>query len=70
MHYIYTLNTFIISSPKWLMTFTAMRPDLGLSKGREISLFKLTHASWLISAFSVVFNALKDIHTVNSGLVF
>lgn len=28
---------FITSSPKWLITFTAIRPDLGLAKGREVS---------------------------------
>ena len=33
----YTLNTFITSSPKWLMTLTAIRPLLGRSKGRETS---------------------------------
>ena len=31
-----TPNTFITSSPKWLMTFTAMRP-FGLANGREVS---------------------------------
>jgi hypothetical protein len=44
-----TRNTFITSSPRWLMTFTAMRPDLGLSKGREVSLFSVAQASSLIS---------------------
>ena len=43
---------------KVLMTFTAMRPDLGLSKGREVSLFSVAQASSLISAFRVVFSAL------------
>lgn len=32
-----TLNTFITSSPKWLMTLTAMRPCAGRAKGREVS---------------------------------
>ena len=36
----YTLNTFMTSSPRWLMTLTAMRPDVGLSKGREMSLLR------------------------------
>ena len=53
-----TLNTFITSSPRWLITFTAMRPDLGLSKGREVSLLSVAHASTSISAFSMVFSAL------------
>ena len=35
-----TWNTFITSSPRWLMTFTAMRPDFGLSNGREVSLLQ------------------------------
>jgi hypothetical protein len=52
-----TLNTFITSSPRWLMTFTAMRPDLGLSKGREVSLCSVAHAASSISALSVVFSA-------------
>src|SRR5690606_38855161 len=32
-----TLNTFITSSPRWLMTLTAMRPVSGTWKGREVS---------------------------------
>src|SRR5262245_50156374 len=32
------LNTFITSSPRWLMTFTATRPEFGLAKGSEVSL--------------------------------
>ena len=32
-----TENTFITSSPRWLMTFTAIRPDFGLAKEREVS---------------------------------
>jgi hypothetical protein len=40
------------------MTLTAMRPVEGLSKGRGVSLCKLSHASWSISAFSVVLRAL------------
>jgi len=38
------------------MTLTAMRPLLGLSKGREVSLFSVAQASGSISAFSVVLN--------------
>src|SRR4029077_3585250 len=52
------LNTFITSSPRWLMTFTAMRPDAGLSNGRDVSLLSVAQASALISAFSVVLSAL------------
>ncbi len=44
-----TLDTFITSSPRWLITFTAIRPDFGLSKGREVSLCKVAQASSLIS---------------------
>ena len=53
-----TENTFITSSPRWLMTLTAMRPDLGLGKGREVSLLRLDQASSSISARKVVFSAL------------
>ena len=53
-----TLNTFITSSPRWLITFTAIRPPLGMSNGRLVSLWSVSHASSLISAFSVVFRAL------------
>jgi hypothetical protein len=38
-------NAFIASSPRWLMTFTALRPDVGLSKGWEVS--RLSAASSL-----------------------
>jgi hypothetical protein len=41
-----------------LITFTAMRPFVGLSNGRDVSLFSVAHASGSISAFSVVFSAL------------
>ena len=51
-------KTFITSSPRWLITFTAMRPDFGLSNGREVSLLSVAQASALISAFSVVLSAL------------
>ena len=42
------------SSPRWLITFTAMRPESGSSKGREVSLCSVAQASSLISAFSVI----------------
>jgi hypothetical protein len=54
----FTENTFITSSPRWLMTLTAMRPDLGLGNGREVSLWRLAQASSSISARNVVFSAL------------
>ena len=54
----YTRNTFITSSPRWLITFTAIRPLLGLSNGREVSLCSVAQASRSISAFKVVFSAL------------
>lgn len=54
----HTLNTFITSSPRWLITFTAIRPDFGFSNGREVSLFSVAQASGSISAFKVVFSAL------------
>jgi len=49
----FTANTFITSSPRWLITFTAIRPDFGLAKGREVSEYGLSQAAWPISAFSV-----------------
>ena len=51
-------KTFITSSPRWLITFTAIRPDFGLSNGRDVSLFSDAQASSSISALSVVFRAL------------
>ena len=36
----------------------AIRPDVGLSNGREVSLFNVAQASSLISAFSVVLSDL------------
>lgn len=36
------------------MTFTAIRPDLGLSNGREVSLLSEAQASALTSALGVV----------------
>ena len=40
------------------MTLTAIRPEAGLSKGRDVSLWRVAQASSLISAFRVVFSAL------------
>ena len=40
------------------MTLTAKRPLLGFSNGREVSLFRVAHASALISALNVVFREL------------
>src|SRR5579863_5676 len=54
----FTRNTFITSSPRWLITFTAIRPDFGFSNGREVSLFSVAQASSLTSAFSVVLSDL------------
>ena len=54
----YTRNTFIASSPRWLMTLTAMRPEGGAGNGRDVSLFSVAQASGSISAFSVVLSAL------------
>ena len=56
--YPHTSKTCITSSPKWLMTFTAMRPWSGGSKGREVSRWRLLQASSSISAFRAVFRAL------------
>jgi hypothetical protein len=53
----YTPNTFITSSPRWLITFTAIRPVLGFGNGRETSLFSVSQASASISAFREVFRA-------------
>jgi hypothetical protein len=52
-----TLNTFMTSSPRWLMTFTATRPLAGFGNGRDTSRLSDDHASSLISAFSVVLSA-------------
>jgi hypothetical protein len=41
-----------------LITFTAIRPDVGFGNGREVSEYRLSHASSSISAFSVVLSAL------------
>ncbi len=34
-HLIQILKTFITSSPKWLITFTAILPVAGFAKGRD-----------------------------------
>ena len=41
------------------MTMTAMRPDWGLGKGREVSLWSVAQASGSISALRVV---LRDLY--------
>ena len=43
------------------MTLTAMRPDLGVSKSREVSLLSVVQASSLISALRVIFERLVGI---------
>jgi len=40
------------------MTLTAIRPDAGFVKGREMSRCRLSQASWSMSAFSVVLSDL------------
>ena len=40
------------------MTLTAMRPEAGRSKGRDVSLWSVSQASRSISALRVVFSAL------------
>jgi hypothetical protein len=42
------------SSPKWLITLTAILPVSGLSNGLEMLLFNVAQASWLISDLRVV----------------
>ena len=51
-------NTFITSSPRWLITLTATRPVDGRGNARDVSLLSDAHASSSISAFSVVLRAL------------
>ena len=48
----HTRDIFMTSSPRWLMTLTAIRPDSGFSNGRDVSLFSVAHASSLISALA------------------
>ncbi len=52
-----TRNTFITSSPRWLMTFTAKRPDRGFARARDVSLRRVAQAASLISALSVLLRA-------------
>jgi hypothetical protein len=40
------------------MTLTAIQPEVGLSNGRDVSLFNVAQASALISALRVVLRAL------------
>jgi hypothetical protein len=40
------------------MTLTAIQPEVGLSNGRDVSLFNAAQASALISALRVVLRAL------------
>ena len=49
-----TLKTFMTSSPRWLITFTAIRRDFGRENGRDTSEWRLSQASRSISALSVV----------------
>ena len=53
----HTLNTFITSSPRWLITLTAIRLEGGFGNGREVSLWRVDQASSLISALRVVLRA-------------
>ena len=53
-----TSTTFITSSPRWLIAFTAILPEPGFLNGREVSEWRLCHASSSTSAFSVVLRAL------------
>ena len=48
-----TRKTFMTSSPRWLITFTAMRPERGLSNGRDVSLWRVAQASSSTSAFKL-----------------
>ena len=53
-----TRKIFITSSPRWLITLTAMRPDSGRGKGLEVALCSVAQASSSISALRVVFSDL------------
>ena len=44
---------------RWLMTLTAMRPDSGLEKGRDVSLWSVAQTSESISALRVVLRDLQ-----------
>ena len=50
------------------MTLTAMRPDLGLSKGREVSLLSVAQASSLISALRVILSDLAIVGAQEIGV--
>lgn len=54
----HTPITFITSSPRWLITFTAIRPDFGFANGRDTTRFRLSQASSSISPFRVDRRAL------------
>lgn len=54
----YTENTLIASSPRWLITLMAIRPDLGFENGRDVLLRSVAQACRSISALRVVFKAL------------
>ena len=49
------------SSPRWLITLTATRPDAGLVNGREILLRSVAHAPWSTSALKIVFRRLVGV---------
>ena len=49
------------SSPRWLITLTAIRPDSGLVNGREILLRSVAHAPWSTSALKIVFRRLVGV---------
>lgn len=51
-------NTFITSPPRWLITFTAIRPGCGLSNGRDVSLFQRRPGFLIEPRFSVVLSDL------------
>jgi|SRR5580700_4600315 hypothetical protein len=50
------VNTFIASSPWWLITFIAIRPDFGHGNGRLSVRYSVAQASSSISARSAVFS--------------
>jgi len=42
---LYTRNTLMASSPRWLITLTAIRPEAGLENGRETLRRRVAQAS-------------------------
>ena len=52
-----TLKIFITSSPKWLMTFTAIRPFFGRGNGRDVVWATLAHSSGSMSLLRNFLNA-------------